>query len=510
MCEREGQETSEDDETNVGEWIKSKHRKKAKIKTPPSLTNTDSDEHPSDKNLFFNRSIKHFFKEINHNNLQNSTTYDHQNVKNNIQINTKEFHNFHPFIIQFQSKPTLTQLEIIQQMTIEWEKINNLLKNIKITGRQGHDGFLIFAMNQESFNKLMIGQWPNKIANISINIKQPRLLPPEHSIIIYRVFKDWDINEINIKLKEQYSSFRKATRIIAKTGTPTQMIRADFNTSDTVQQLLKEGYLSIGNSIHQIRLYFAPARVPMCYKCHRHDHPTVQCTNNRTCFRCNTVHDFEKNCTRPIQCANCLQNHYSGHASCPQVQQIRKNLKEQQNLNRNKLLIQQAFDMKSENFPSLPSTERNTLHSYSTITKNNIDLNLKQTISRVKHDTIPTKNESKNINESVEQIILAHTQHLENILDKKFDTIMQHIIKIDQNHKQSENKNKKVISIIKNKIIPAMTTITSVLASKISDYTMKNILHTVIETLSDENNDIINQAINKSTFNNSCTVKECN
>ena len=87
---------------------------------------------------------------------------------------------------------------------------------------------------------------------------------------------------------------------------------------------------------------------------------------------------------------------------------------------------------------------------------------------------------------------------------------MQHIIKIDQNHKQSEDKNKKVISIIKNKIISAMTTITSVLASKISDYTMKNILHTVSATLSDENNDIMNQAITKSTFNNSCTVKECN
>jgi hypothetical protein len=34
--------------------------------------------------------------------------------------------------------------------------------------------------------------------------------------------------EINNKLKEQYPNVRKATRIIGKTGTPTQMIRANF------------------------------------------------------------------------------------------------------------------------------------------------------------------------------------------------------------------------------------------------------------------------------------------
>ncbi len=70
-------------------------------------------------------------------------------------------------------------------------------------------------MDQQSFNKLMTGQWPNKIANISINVKQPRILPSEHSLLIYCVFKDWDIlkklitnekNNIQILEKQQESS----------------------------------------------------------------------------------------------------------------------------------------------------------------------------------------------------------------------------------------------------------------------------------------------------------------
>ncbi len=152
----------------------------------------------------------------------------------------------YPFIVKFKSSLTLTPLEIIQQITKEWQITNNNSLPIKITGRQGHDGFLLFPMDQQSFNNLMIGQWPQKIQNISIDVKQPRILPPDNSLVIYRVFKDWDITEINNNLKEKYPTFKSATRIISKDGTPTQMIRADFHTSDSVQQLLKEGHLEIG------------------------------------------------------------------------------------------------------------------------------------------------------------------------------------------------------------------------------------------------------------------------
>jgi len=190
----------------------------------------------------------------------------------------------------------------------------------------------------------MIGQWSQKIQNISIDVKQPRILPPDNSLVIYRVFKDWDITEINNNFQDKYPTFRNATRIISKDGTPTQMIRADFHASESVQQLLKEGHLAIGQSIHQVRSYYAPVKVLICYKCHHHDHATSQCNNVRTCFRCNTVHDLGKICTRPIQCANCHQSHYSGHASCPKAQQIRQELKEQQNINRNILLIHRVVN----------------------------------------------------------------------------------------------------------------------------------------------------------------------
>ena len=130
--------------------------------------------------------------------------------------------------------------------------------------------FFFFPLDQQSFTNLMIGQWSQKIQNTSIDIKQPRILPPDNSLIIYRVFKDWDITEINNNLQDKYSTFRNATRIISKDGTPTQMIRADFNTSESVQQILTEGHLEIGQSIHQVRSYYAPVKVLICYKCHHH------------------------------------------------------------------------------------------------------------------------------------------------------------------------------------------------------------------------------------------------
>ncbi|CAF2971823.1 unnamed protein product [Rotaria sp. Silwood2] len=175
----------------------------------------------------------------------------------NFSLRKQKIQNYNPFIIQFQSKSTSTQIEIIQKITYEWKKLNNETQKIKITGRQGHDGFLVFAIDHPSFNNLIIEQSPQTIGNIRINVKQTPILPSEHSLIIHRVFKEWDITDIQNNLKEKYPYFRKATRIMGKNGILTQMIRTDFSTSKSVQQLLNEECVSIGQSIHQVRSYFA-------------------------------------------------------------------------------------------------------------------------------------------------------------------------------------------------------------------------------------------------------------
>ncbi|CAF4827488.1 unnamed protein product, partial [Rotaria sp. Silwood2] len=136
---------------------------------------------------------------------------------------------------------------------------------------------------------------------------------------------------------------------------------------------------------------------------------------------CNTFHDLGQICTRPIQYANCQQSHYSGHSSCPQVQQIRQKLKEQKTLNRNKLLIQNAFDLKSENFPPLPSAQHTSINTSS----NFFYMNNTQPISTPKTQNLQqsitiAKHQSKNIHESIEQILLAQTQQIGNIIDQKF------------------------------------------------------------------------------------------
>ncbi|CAF2864043.1 unnamed protein product [Rotaria sp. Silwood2] len=524
--ENSNPETSSEEEINKGEWITPKQHKKQNHKSQKSSINVDNKEHQPSRTRLFKRSIEHLFKQIPSNKLITSnitpeamkaslmdtasTQKIQQQVSYNPHLHNHEIQKYHPFIIKFQSQPTISPLDIIQNVMHEWEKMNNNLLQIKITGRQGHDGFLIFPMDQQSFNNLMTGQWPSKIANLLITVKQPRVLPSENSLIIHRVFKDWNITEINNKLKEHYSNFRNAVRIIAKNGTPTQLVRADFNTSKSVQQLLNEGHILIGQSLHQVRAYFAPVRILMCYKCHHHDHSTSQCTNVRTCFRCNTFHDLGQICTRPIQCANCQQSHYSGHSSCPQVQQIRQKLKEQQTINRNKLLIQNAFDLKSENFPPLPSVQ----HTSTNTSSNFFHMNNTQPISTTKtqnlqQSTTIAKHQSKNIHESIEQILLAQTQQIGNIIDQKFNQIMKQTVKLHKNVNEINDNNQKIINIITDKIVPVINTLTSILNSNISDSTMQNILNSILQTLNDECNHILKPTVTQSTTTFSIKEYKC-
>ena len=49
------------------------------------------------------------------------------------------------FTVKFKSSLILIPLEIIQQIIQEWKITNNDSLRIKITGRQGYDGFLLFS-----------------------------------------------------------------------------------------------------------------------------------------------------------------------------------------------------------------------------------------------------------------------------------------------------------------------------------------------------------------------------
>lgn len=56
-----------------------------------------------------------------------------------------------------------------------------------------------------------------------------------------------------------------------------------------------------------------------------------------------------------MNCVNCQQNHYSGDASCPVVQQKRKPFADQQKIQRPQMLIgqQQSFEYSNTTFPPL-------------------------------------------------------------------------------------------------------------------------------------------------------------
>lgn len=82
--------------------------------------------------------------------------------------------------------------------------------------------------------------------------------------------------------------------------------------------------------------------------------------------------------------------------------------------------------------------------------------------------------------------------------------------KLHQNVNEIYDNNQKMNIILKDKMIPIINTITSILATTISDSKIKNHLYSIIQTLSDEPNTLINPKIGKSTANTSIHFQQCN
>jgi len=146
--------TSDDDNIQKGEWINSKQNKTSKLSSQKLMTDTNDNIRKISRTRLFNSGIQHLFKQIPNNksaNLNisrdksNTSSNNPQTIKNPGIYNTIQ--KYHPFIVKCKTSLTLTPLEIIQQITQEWQITNNNSLPIKITGRQGYDGFLLFPMD---------------------------------------------------------------------------------------------------------------------------------------------------------------------------------------------------------------------------------------------------------------------------------------------------------------------------------------------------------------------------
>jgi hypothetical protein len=236
---------------------------------------------------------------------------------------------FPSIIIEFKYKHDKPGRKLVEELVKKWKCKNN--KNINIIGRFGFkNNLLIFTRDSSTLDDLLEkSQWPNKI-------------------------------EVMEDLKERHSSLLKITRLIARNGTPLRAVRADFSSSKYFKHLISLREIELNYMKLQVRPYYSPFKINKCRKCFKHDHFTNQCTSKQLCIRCGEHHSFENSCFNEIKCVNCQQGHYSGHSSCPVVQEKRKHVADQQKVHRAQMLVHQqpAFEFNNSMVTTYKVIER--------------------------------------------------------------------------------------------------------------------------------------------------------
>ncbi|CAF4489199.1 unnamed protein product, partial [Rotaria socialis] len=149
---------------------------------------------------------------------------------------------------------------------------------------------------------------------------------------------------------------RKLTRLVTRERRPVNVVGVDFISTQATKYLLNQDEIEINCMKLRIRPYFSPIKINKCRQCFKHDHFTSQCTSSQLRFRCGQHHSLQEGCSNEIKYFSCQQHHYSGHSSCPVVQQKRKQLYKQAKIQFSQLLIKQQKDnfiYNSSTFPSV-------------------------------------------------------------------------------------------------------------------------------------------------------------
>ncbi|CAF3395271.1 unnamed protein product [Rotaria socialis] len=376
------------------------------------------------------------------------------NINSNQQISRTQRNEYPPITIEFKTTHNKTDRKLIEDLIKEWRTKNN--RNIDIIGRFGYKNvLLIFPRNASTLDDLLEKErWPERISNTNYIIKYPKILPSIYSLIIHDFQSTWNEDETTKELQEKYVTLRKLTRLVTREGRPMNVVRADFMSTQTVKQLLNQGEIDINCMKLRIRPYFSPIKINKCRKCFKHDHFTSQCTSPQLCFRCGQHHPLTEGCTNEIKCVNCQQHHYSGHSSCPIVQQRRKQLSEQVKVQRAQLLIKQHQDnfiYNTSTFPPL-SPRSHQINS-------NLQSNPGYTNNYIKNQplyaNVASSKPSKK-HENVEQMILAMSESINHQLSSFTSTITSQITDLSKKLNTYNDRIQNLEKRIDKSIVPAI------------------------------------------------------
>jgi hypothetical protein len=241
---------------------------------------------------------------------------------------------FSPFTIKFHQRPSKSEFQLEKELFLFWKKFSSSidLTRLHFLTRFSLEGRLqIHAQDIESYDTLIAVDWPTHLDNQSITVLPPIRVPPHHSIVVRDVPLSWQLPEIKNEIEERYGngSVRNIVRMYGKDGNPIPSIRLDTASSSLISTFINDGFINIGHGRHTVKEYRLPIRIsPPCYNCYKHGHLARHCKNPKRCSRCSQQHEGE--CSNEIRCVNCGGNHYPGQSTCPIVQRLRAEKRQQQ------------------------------------------------------------------------------------------------------------------------------------------------------------------------------------
>ncbi|CAF3615143.1 unnamed protein product [Rotaria sp. Silwood1] len=321
----------------------------------------------------------------------------------------KQSSKFPPYSITFKRSPQdeqVTDRKLLELLLVEWKDKNNYVPDI--TGRFGHGKcLLIFANDETSFEELFNQQnWPTKINDL----------------------------------------------------------RADFCSLQQVKKLLDDGRITIDHMKNLVKQYHPPAKISKCMKCYSHHHSTNECTSQvQLCIRCSLDHPYNNNCQNEIKCINCGQDHYAGHSACPEVQQIRRQISQNQREKRTQLLInleqdqQLHYNNNNQSFPQLPSTsiqqQQQQPQRYSSQPQTYASILQAQT----QHQQQPHKNDRNHV--YIENILTTFSNKIEYRLQQFEERLINQVIEVEKIVDNLKSTTCELETVIFETILPSIKAI---------------------------------------------------
>jgi hypothetical protein len=235
---------------------------------------------------------------------------------------------FPPFRISFADDQKPSELSILKDIN---KHCHISLSHGRYSSFGKKNNFLLYANSTDQFERLLDKNlWPSKICNLDYFVQLPSKVPVSYSIVALGIPVQWNIDEFEHDVKNQYPTVVKVERIYVKGGIPISKVRIDFSSNRELSNIIKNKRILLDdeNTSYPIQQYIPPLKVLRCYNCQQYnDHVASNCPRKDTpiCFRCGQNHQFNPNCQNKICCAHCHQDHLTGSPNCPvKIEERRK------------------------------------------------------------------------------------------------------------------------------------------------------------------------------------------